>query len=494
MGEPVGLSSAFIDLRRLADWFASLGADSSLPVGSRAGLVDRVTRRLGARCIPLLGRELESPVPARREAARTALATLARSDSSDGVRARVLAELRRIARGAGCDEGKVSALGLLAEHGERAAARFSDPDAMQRRSALALASQLDNEADIAAAADMMIHKLGHDEITKLLTVMVEASPGAAYHLAAELCARLDLDADVRERIAQIALGGTAPLPVVGRTPRPTSVSVLVDATGRCVVVARRKVSGERRWRRWAVLIGSSGAIEDCVHEDDVTADVNPAQLVASLVADGYQVVSCDLERARGIVAAAARLACDARDGRDHLTSAYYLGRDLLDLGEAHLGGRVHAHPTSTSLGRAVELIADADIPRAQVLLARCAESADVAAAQGACLLAQARPADALVHLSRAAELEPDFPLHHWNVAAALHALGDAPACYAALRRFIATSANPTGLYADPDQPARVALASRLMAELERSARLTGTTLAPPRRKRRTPKRAGGAKR
>ncbi|NVB84715.1 MAG: hypothetical protein HOV81_40465, partial [Kofleriaceae bacterium] len=473
MGEPSQLSSAFIDLRRLADWFASLGADSSLPVASRSALVERVIRRLGARCIPMLGRELESPVPARREAARSALATLAKQHDADGVRVRVLAELRRIARGAGCDEGKVSALGLLAEHGERAAARFTDPGAMQRRSALALASQLDNEADIAAAADMMIHQLGHDEMMSLLTVMVEASAGAAYHLAAELCARLDLDADVRERIAQIALGGAAPLPVVGRAPRPTSVSVLLDPHGRCVVIAQRKVSGERRWRRWAVLIGTTGSIEDCIHEDDVTTELDRTPLVASLVSDGYEIVSCDLARARGIVAAAARLASDAPEGRDRLTSAYYLGRDLLDLGEAHLGGRVHAHPTSTSLGRAVELIADGDLPRAQVLLARCADSADVAAAQGACLIAQNRPADALEHLARAADLEPDFPLHHYNLACALHALGNAPACYAALRRFIATSANPTGLYADPDQPGRVALASRLMADLERSARLTG---------------------
>ncbi len=484
MGESTGLSSAFVDLRRLADWFASLGA-TSLPVASRSGLVERVIRRLGVRSIPLLGRELESRDPERRDAARNALAMLARQDTAaDGhVRARVLEELRRIARGGGCDEGKVSALGLLAEHGERAAARFTDPTAMQRRSALALASQLDNEADIAAAADMMIHQLGHDEMTSLLSVMVEASAGAAYHLAAELCARLDLDGDVRERISQIALGGAAPLPVVGRAPRPTNVSVLVDAIGRCVVVARRKISGERRWRRWAVLIGATGSIEDCVHEDSVTADIDDAPLVASLVADGYQVVSSDLERARGIVAAAARLAIDPPESAGRLTSAYYLGRDLLDLGEAHLGGRVHAHPTSTSLGRAVELIADGDVPRAQVLLARCAESADVAAAQGACLLAQNRPSDAVVHLARAAELEPDFPLHHWNVAAALHALGNASECYEALRRFIATSANPTGLYADPEQPSRVALASRFMADHERSARLTGTSLAPPRRKR-----------
>lgn len=484
-GKRMGHENAFVDLRRLADWFSSC---SSLP--QRTVSIERMVVRLGATCVPLLGREVCSPDPKRREAARIALAQLATRSET---RARVLAELRRIASSNASDEGKVCALGLLAELGERAAARFTDPSAIQRRSAIALAAQLDNAADVAAAADMMMHQLGDDEIVHLIEVMVEASSGAAYHLAAELCARLDLAADTRERIADLALGQVAPLPVTdagSRAPRPTHCAVLVDATGRAVVVASRKVSGERRWRRWAVLIGPSGAIDDCIHEELTGPDGDHAPLVASLVADGYQVVSTDLERARGLVAAAARQASEQPDA---LTSAYYLGRDLLDLGEAHLGGRVHAHPTSTTLGRAVELIADGDIPRAQVLLARCTESADVAAATAACLIAQQRFSDALAHLTRAVELEPEFPLHHWNLAAALHQLGDASGCYQALRRFIQTSSNPTGLYADPDQPSRVALASRLMSELERTARLAGTRLQRPRRKRRAPKRAAATK-
>lgn len=483
-GKRMGHENTFVDLRRLADWFSSCSSQ-----GPRAVSIERMVVRLGTACVPLLGRELCSPDPNRREAARVALARLAiRSET----RARVLVELRRIASGDASDDGKVCALGLLAELGERAAARFTDPSAIQRRSAIALAAQLDNAADVAAAADMMIQQLGDDEIVHLIEVMLEASSGAAYHLAAELCARLDLAAETRERIADLALGQVAPLPVAdARAPRPTHCAVLADATGRVVVVASRKVSGERRWRRWAVLIGPSGAIDDCIHEETTGADGDHAPLVAKLVADGYQVVSTDLERARGLVAAAAR---QSGEQPDALTSAYYLGRDLLDLGEAHLGGRVHAHPTSTTLGRAVELIADGDIPRAQVLLARCPESADVAAATAACLIAQQRFADAVAHLSRAIELEPEFPLHHWNLAAVLHELGDASGCYQALSRFLDTSSTPTGLYADPDQPSRVALATRLMSELERTARLTGTPLQQrPRRKRRAPKRAAATK-
>jgi tetratricopeptide (TPR) repeat protein len=486
----MGPESAFVDLRRLADWFASLASGSQRAFSPGAGLIERIVVRLGATSVPLLARELCSRDPKRREAARVALAQLA---TKTPAKPRVIEALHRIAQSDACDEGKVCALGLLAELGERGAARFTDPTAIQRRSALALATQLDNAADVAAAADMMIHQLSENEIIHLIDVMVGASAGAAYHLAVELCARLDLTTDTRERIADLALGQTAPLPVVARPPRPTQCAVLVDPTGRAVVVASRAIrslgNGKRQWRRWAVLIGPHGAIDDCIHEELSGADGDHAPLVASLVADGYHVATTELERARGIVAAAARHAADWQtdiDARARLTSAYYLGRDLLDLGEAHLGGRAHAHPTSNTLGRAVELIADNDITRAQVLLARCEESADVAAATAACLITQQRFAEAHVHIARAIELEPDFPLHYWNLAAVLHQLGDANASYQALRRFLATSSNATGLYADPDQPSRVSLAARLINEVERTARLAG---ARPRRKRRTPKRA-----
>src|SRR3569623_1346868 len=125
-----------------------------------------------------------------------------------------------------------------------------------------------------------------------------------------------------------------------RPRRPTLVAILGDAAARLVVVARRKLAGERRWRRFAVLIHRDGHIDDCLHED--AAD-DHAPLIANLVADGYRVASSDLERARGIVAAAARQTVASAAPADEparLTSAYYLGRDLLDLGDAHLGDQL----------------------------------------------------------------------------------------------------------------------------------------------------------
>lgn len=477
--------SAFADLRRLADWFATSPQRTSFQI-------TRLVQRLGATAVPLLGRELRSDDPRRREASRSALATLA---SDPAARARVIAELRAITGGssdAAGDETKVCALGLLAELGERAAAQFSDPGAIQQRSAIALAAQLSTEADVANAADLMIQQLSDGDIVQMLEVMVDAAPHAAHRLATELAMRLDLPAESRERIAATVFGdGSIPPPVERRkAPRPT-VTVLVDAAARVVVVASRKISGERRWRRWAVLIGSSGRIEDCLHEDAPGTSGDAAPLIASLCADGYRVASTDIEHARTVVATAARLTAqsprlDERGRTTSLSSAYYLGRDLLDLRDAHLGGR--PPQGCATVARAIEHLAAGDHARALSLLARCdPDQPDAAAARATIHLARREPADAVRALDRALAVEPDWPLHHWNLAIALHQLGDASGCFHALRRFLETSARPTGLLADPQQPGRIATAQRMIAELERVSRVTGIPLR--RRRRRVEKPA-----
>ena len=140
-----------------------------------------------------------------------------------------------------------------------------------------------------------------------------------------------------------------------------------------------------------------------------------------------------------------------------------------------------ADPT-LALSQAIDLIAAGDPEAALPLLEGVdLDHPDAAAALAAIRLAQHRPADALAALDRAIEIEPGFPLHHWNAAVALHQLGDLHGCYHAMRRFLATSAAPTGLAADPAQPARLARATQLIAELERTARLRGTSLDQPRR-------------
>jgi hypothetical protein len=369
---------------------------------------------------------------------------------------------------------------------------FADPTAIQRSSAIALAAQLATDADVASAADLMVCQLADDDIASMLDVMSEAEPAAAQRLAAELAVRLDLAAESRERFASVIAARIRPTvraPERRRTARPTHVAVLVDTSARLVVVASKKIAGERRWRRWAVLIGPTGRIDDCLHEDDVTDAGDAAPLIANLVADGYRVASSEVDHARSVVAAAARISARPVDRATGLPSAYYLGRDLLDLGDAHVGERAASPPALVA--RAIEQTAESlrtgDHAKAEDLLALCdPANPDVAAATATLYLAAKPPrtTDAVAALERALAAEPEWPLHHWNLAAALHALGDASGCFHALRRFVATSAAPTGLFGDPDQPARVGSAHRMMSELERTARLTGTSLRRRRKKAR----------
>ena len=211
---------------------------------ARRSTIERLVQRLGATAIPLLGRELRSTDARRREASRSC-ARGSRGD--DAIRARVIAELRAITDSdVGGDEIKVCALGLLAELGERGAARFSDPSAIQHRSAIALATQIGSEADVASAADLMVRQLDEDDMVQMLEVMVEAAPTAAHRLADRAVApprspgrsaRADRRLDDRRCAAS-----PASLPVERRrASRPTQVAVLVDASARLVVVASKKV-------------------------------------------------------------------------------------------------------------------------------------------------------------------------------------------------------------------------------------------------------------
>jgi tetratricopeptide (TPR) repeat protein len=476
--------AAFRDLRRLADWFAA----GPHPPGTE---IERLVERLGTTALPLLCRELCSADPRRRDAARDALEAVAARDPI--ARARVSAELRAVTGGGAPDEAKVVALGLLSELGEHADVRFADPAAIRTRSAIALAAHLETAADVAGAADLMVHQLEAADILQMLEVMADAAPGAAHRLATELALRLDLAGELRDRVAQLAAAiaisggsGSSGGADDARSTLGTRAAVLVDAAARRVVIASRPLAERRGWRRWAVLIGSSGRIEDCLHEDDAGPYGDTAALRAELCADGYRVASLEADHAHEVVATAARLTAGSTRA---LPPAYYLGRDLLDLGDAHVSprGRGAGDPGAAALIRAIELIAAGEPARAAALLERCdPDHPEVAAALAAALLAQHRPAAALLALRRALRAEPDWPLHHWNLAVALHQLDDDRGCYRALRQFVATSAIPSGLAGDPEQPARLARAQRRIAELERAAWLSGRPLCRPARGPRRP--------
>src|SRR5256885_15978516 len=111
--------AAFRDLRKLADWFAT---GRHRRAAARPGL-ERLVRRLGATAIPLLCRELCSGDPARRDAARDALETLAAGEPA--ARPRVTAALPAITAGGAPHEAQAVALGPLSEPGGHAEAPFA---------------------------------------------------------------------------------------------------------------------------------------------------------------------------------------------------------------------------------------------------------------------------------------------------------------------------------------------------------------------------------
>ena len=495
---------SFEELRRLTASFEKLDGRAAR----------KSCQRLLGVALPLLLRELAGELKGRADLARRMIAELAGADRASQDRAsQELTELRaRAVRGlqalalASSDTVKARALGLLADLGLTAAgATFSDPEAVQRRSAMAIAEQLGSEADVAAAADLMTRQLAPAEMISLLELMTEITPEPAARLIHELAGRVDLEGNVRSDVRRLAAaswleepspsGHPDIRPRTARSGRPAAarpaaiVQLLTDGKGGHVVIAVRRRGALRRWRRFAVLIAADGALEDCLYEDDVPAselgDPMNAPLYCGLIAEGYQPLPDDAlphgEQAepgeerdarartahgRELAAAAAQRAASLPH---RLTSPYYLGRDILDLGDAHLGPRP-ARPAlgeiANAIGRAVDLLAAGDVARARDLALLCARSApdnpDVAATLGQCFLALGELTPAAEWLGRAAAAEPGWPMHHWNLAVVHHSGGAADACADALATYL-RAVEEKRLLGDREQEERIALARRYLA-------------------------------
>lgn len=470
--------SSFEELQRLARCLEQLDAR-----GAR-----RIVQRLRGTALPMLLRELSSAPSQRTQLAGDLLLAVA---DSDELRARAVRGLMGLTDRAS-DPIKTAALGLLRELGVTTAApAFDDPETVKRRSAAALAAQLDSEADVAAAADLMTKRLDADELVSLLELMSETSPPQAARLARELGGRLDLDGDVRSEARRIAACSYLPSADAGAPTRRSpaaprgrrdlraaaEVCVLIGSGERDqrdrshVIVATRRHGSQRRWRRLALLIDAGGVLEECLYEDDVPARelgaAEAAPLVQGLLAEGYRAVSRDLAHARTLATAAVQRAAALPH---RLTSAYYLGRDILELGDLHLGSRPSTANLENAIGRAVDLFAAGDVERARQLAAACAReaphNADVASTLGLCLLAAGELSEASEWLTRAASVEPTWPTHHWNLAAVHHRAGSHNACARALAAFLGASeqVSPRGAgLLDATHATRVALARRYLA-------------------------------
>ena len=466
----------FLLLRIIANGFAELDADFEALAGS--------VRAAGRSAIPLLCRELGGGCDRRRGLARRLLCAV---DAEH--RDRLIEALHAVAHGTARDSGKAAALGVLAELGaEATTASFADPRDVQRRSAAQLAAHLETRADVASAADLLVHELGTDELLNVVEAMADAAPARTTQLVNELSARLDLDGAVRSElrriVAPLAIDGAGAGRSPGATGRPAVLALLEDGDGRRVVLVSRRAGD--CWRNFAALIDATGVLLDCLYEDETTPDVLERDVIGTLLDEGYARRPATMAAARLVVAAAARRAAASARG---LPSTYYLGRDLLGLGDVHLGARARASELATLHGRAVDLLAGGDPARACPLLEHCARIApddpDVASSLGLCTLALAGDdagalAVAREHLARAAQLEPTWGLHHWNLASACHRAGDLAACWRALRDFAATAGGGLG---DPAHAERIAVAHRFVTDFERAAHLAGQRL-PDRRARR----------
>ena len=71
---------------------------------------------------------------------------------------------------------------------------------------------------------------------------------------------------------------------------------------------------------------------------------------------------------------------------------------------------------------------------------------------------------AVAALTRAAWLEPAWPLHHWNLAAAAHRAGDPATCARALHAFLDHAGDPLAHTIDASHGHRVALARRFLVD------------------------------
>ncbi|MEO6951221.1 MAG: tetratricopeptide repeat protein, partial [Polyangia bacterium] len=105
-------------------------------------------------------------------------------------------------------------------------------------------------------------------------------------------------------------------------------------------------------------------------------------------------------------------------------------------------------PTRATLERALDDLEAGKTQRARRTLEKLAQRspdrAEVRSALGVCLLELEQLDGAIVHLSAASQLEPDEPLHQWNVASAMKSADRVGGCYLALRRYLASDDRSDG--------------------------------------------------
>lgn len=464
-------ASVFADLQRLARHLEDLDGE-----GARRALA-----RADATALPLLRRAALAPQPARAALARDLLCELV--EARPELAPRAVAQLTE-ALNDGCDRTKTAALLVLERLGSPLpATTFRDPHEVEEQSARALATQLSCAADVAAAAALMMERLEAGELLGLLERIATNAPIKAGWLARELAARLDLAPELRSEVRRLSAGHELSQPVAPPSGAEAVEVVVLDHPSGAVFIVASAQGG----RQLVLELDRAGQLEGCEYR--AASPTAARGLVQARLRDGYRLRSRDAELARSLCLAAVRRAA-ARPGG--LPASYYLGRDLLDLREVHLEQRSRHESLATAVGRAVDLLAAGELARATELAETCValapEHVDAAATLGLCLLAADQAQAALPLLERAASAEPRWAMHHWNLAAAYHRLGDAGECARALAAFLEALERRGSMTSDGDHGQRAALARRYVAaHLPLPARKPGVRRT--KRRRAEPRRA-----
>jgi tetratricopeptide (TPR) repeat protein len=330
-------------------------------------------------------------------------------------------------------------------------------------------ARMGTPAEVAQVADRMLSALEPMALVLLVDELGEHDPARALRLADEILLRNDLDDQTRQALRRVR----APLGMIGPVVRPArhgrpgapvapagaavpAVTVTGGATGgplaaallgrhaagRMVVIVSRPVvvrPGERpqRVRVMAMLLAADGMLNDGLYGEDFAARGLDRELLGPLRERGYRFATATVDQAAELVREAARaVLCLGRT----LPRAFYLGRDLLGIYDQHVAGLRAADEDGPLLDRGLQLLGEGLAARARPLLERYVrrvpESAEGRAGLGRCLLALGALELARTQLIQAVALDPDNPLHHWNMAAIAHRQGRSGGCYLALLDYL----------------------------------------------------------
>ncbi len=477
-----GVSFALVKLQHLVQSFHSIGAGAE-PSEETVRKALRLVVQLGATALPLCVRELGAGDGRR---ARWAELLLAHLGARPELHERVVTALRELAGRGAAPEAK-RARSVLADLGEELAglaagsdadhdgagqgadppgadqlgrapglqgAAERDPDAEALRVAL---GGLHSQAEVALAADRMLAELDAEVLVALVDELAESDPERALWLSDELLLRNDLSAHTRQALrrvrAPLGLAGHAASPRAssndnaggpgqGRASLLAAVLLGRHASGRTVVIASRPCAartGERpqRVRVMAMLLTADGALSDGLYSDAFAARRLDRELLGPLRRRGYRFATATITQAAELVREAARSTmCLGRP----LPRAFYLGRDLLGMYDEHVAGLRASDHDGPLLERGLQLLFEGNPGRARPVLERyvrrVGDSAEGRAALARCLTALGALEPARTQLVQAIALDPDNPLHHWNLSAIAHRQNRAGGCYLALLDYL----------------------------------------------------------